>query len=1151
MKPTATLFIGAPVTGDEARFLRKLCEDLAGIEVLILANFETSNRQIDFVVVTAPYSVLIELKNFPRPIFGHENGVWAYENAAGQRLRYAGENPYRQTSIQKLKLSDAMLEFHNKRNGVPAPGNGKYFTQFDAFVCVYPQIHSSSDVTRGDFKAIVASYRDVLNAIRSKSLPSTWKSQDWERFAVEHLHLTKVTLDEATEPAVNEAAEKILAYRARLNSFLGTALPPLFSIPGDSSLGQGLLADLIEPRNFILIGESGTAKTFHLHHLVLTLAAHGDEVPLLVEAKRYRGGDFWTVLRHGTAPMFRGDPKELLEALRLCGLRPVLMVDAVNECTDTLRADFLRGIQAFILQFGGRVIFTSQAAIELPGDIAAETKKLMLPNEERKRAIYAYHAGLSTAPELDYFCAAFTNAYDLTIAGRCHGDTSRPESRTDLFDRYVRRCVSGYATVATALLRALAAEMTAKFTSTLSRSEFDTIAEDFLAIQKVPLTIIDDLHSSRLISLTDDGFAFEHELLFDYFRAEFLRRQFRGVNQLATELRRPRHQDLFEFILPRFSDAEELRGFLFAAPDAAILSRILKGSCGRQVQQQLLAQCEQLLEDSAKDLPNVELVCESITVEDGRRRFTGLQIVGTRSWTSYEAMLCQVIALNLDHATLRDKFLQLLDLTEWTLRVSVNQAAKKSRFRPSAIWDQTVQEYGGTLQHGTLQLPCVAILSTLRSIQMFPRHYKKGLPFRLELFERTRRTPVSDISMLQLCEDLRHDHTAGDVDRKLELVQQAQDSNIYILRITALELLQSMVQDVQEHCPDRLSLIRTILDRFDTKNPFVNTVLFETMAAYGLLQPPVSAEEAQAEMRILIEDDAVASTPIVEVARAYEVSPEQYLADQAYGCLGKIFEDIFQGAYYEAYEGFSDEEKCKILSLAARTREPGFSTDWILTELLKYGDSSAAPVFKHFASRLDPQSFSIQETVATFALGIEGCARLLDAPPTFDGDGSLAAVAWETVGHALFWLLRPDRLENIKRVKVLWARFEGPLALAAADVLYQLSRSHWRFGKENVVPGLIDEFADELSPVLEHCIRHPDSLPTLFQRGGSANNEVLRFVIHCVATLGRETGISALRPLVDDPKFGKDAIGAIEVLHKRAFTAASVAQLSQNRRNQG
>jgi hypothetical protein len=902
---------------------------------------------------------------------------------------------------------------------------------------------------------------------------------------------------------------------------------------------------MLEPRNFFLIGPSGSTKTFHLHHLALAISAKGEELPLLLEAKGYRGGDFWSLLGHGTAPLFAGDPKELLDAMKCCGLRPVLMVDALNECGAGYLSGLLSGIQAFALQREARVIFTSQTPVELSGDIKSALKRLPLPDSLQKRSIYAYHAGLQPTPDLDDFCAGFTNAYDLTVAGRCHNSTSGPESRADLYDRYVRQCVPEHASVVAALLRRVAGEMAESLSSVWKRDVFERFAGRFLAEQHAPLTILDEIRNSRLIELTDSYFCFEHELLFDYFRAEHLHLASSDVRALAQELRKPRNQDLLELIVPRFTDASDLATVLSAAEQAPVLCRVLAGKCGSEAQSVLLQECEALLDAAAQDLPNVEVVCESVPAENGRRRFADLKVTGTREWTAHEALLCHAVALNLDQPSLQKRFLELLDLTEWSLRAAVHKAAKIGRFKPAGVWGEAVRMYGGLLHHGTLQIPGVSILATVRSAQMYPRHYKQGLPICAQLFERVARTPESHFSMLALFEDLQHGDHSGNVQRNLRLVQKGWESGIYILRVGALELLQSIGRQVEETCPDELPRIREMIERFDPEDMapaatlhsvILNTVRLETLASYGGLELPVSPESALSEMRAIIAPDAVTEDSLIQIAALCEVPPAELLAGQAYGCLSKIFEDIFQGAYYEAYSGLSADEKCDILCLAAEAPTQGFYTTWIIRELFKCGGRRALPVYEHFASRLDTDGFSVQESVAAFALGIEGYARFSEAPAAYQGDDSSEHLAWQTIGEILFWCCRADGgNDNPLRIRELWGRFEGPMVLAAADILYQLAHSHGRLGDRRGAADLVTRFAADARPILEHCIAHRDSLPTIFRHGGGRDRSVVPFLIHALGRVGNFSSIAVLRPLCDDRELGRDAIGAIGSLQKVAL----------------
>ncbi len=226
---------------------------------------------------------------------------------------------------------------------------------------------------------------------------------------------------------------------------------------------------------------------------------------------------------------------------------------------------------------------------------------------------------------------------------------------------------------------------------------------------------------------------------------------------------------------------------------------------------------------------------------------------------------------------------------------------------------------------------------------MFPRHYAQGLPIRKYLLERVCRTPESHFALLALFEDYQHAADVENIAANLSLVQQGWNSGIYIVRLHALFLLQSMRRAVDETCPQELPRIRAMLEGFETDDIVVNSTRLETLASYDGLEPLVSLEWALSQMRSVIAPEAADDPAVVELAELYGNSPSQYLAEQAYGYLGNIFEEIFQGVYWEAYSKLSEEEKRDILCLAAKSRDPSFYAEWILRELFQYGGKQALP----------------------------------------------------------------------------------------------------------------------------------------------------------------------------------------------------------------
>jgi hypothetical protein len=411
---------------------------------------------------------------------------------------------------------------------------------------------------------------------------------------------------------------------------------------------------------------------------------------------------------------------------------------------------------------------------------------------------------------------------------------------------------------------------------------------------------------------------------------------------------------------------------------------------------------------------------------------------------------------------------------------------------------------------------------------MFPRHFKQGLPISELLLQRVRKTPESDFSMLALLEDLQHGDSVLNVRTRLALAKQACRSNVYILKVHALELLQRLSHEVHMDAPDELPSIRLILESFDSNNIMLNTALIETLSAYDFVEPPVSVEAALDEMKAVIPETAADDPALAERALLGEVSPEQFLADRAYSLLSNIFEDVFQGVYCEAYNSLGKDEKRAILCRAANASRPGMFTDWVLRELLQYGGESALPIYQRFASVPDGQSFCPQESVAAFVLGVYGCAKQGGTLPAFSSDASADVQAWRTIGEILFSCV----LNNPVRDEI-WDRLTGPVRVAAADVLYMLQHSQWRAGAEPTAIDLVTRYPEQIRPILDDCLRHRSSLSSIFQYGGSRDPNVLRFVITALGSIGDEGSASILTALADDPSFGRDVIAALESIHSR------------------
>jgi len=1126
--------IGAPMVRAEALVLRQLYQDLTNTDALLMANFEVNHRQIDFLVVTERYAAIIELKCFRGPVFGDINGDWLLEDCAQQKKPYSGGNPWQQALAQKFALSDKMAEFQANGASIPKPLARTFYSEFDAFVCIHPQIDLRSQVTTGDFKVKVQPYSDVVQAVKVETKSCSWNKSHWRDFAGNCLHLKSATLEEATDSRVGRSESLLSDYRGRFKEFMGHNLPPLLPGSTDASHGAALISRLRRPQNQLLVGASGSAKSFHLRHLMVELSQNSSEVPIVVYPKSYRGGPVWPLLQQCAAPFLKGKLSELLDSIALTGHSTVLFIDALNECPAQHLAEFLRGVQAFVLQHQARILSASQLEVDLPAELYSERVMIPLPEGANKREIFAYYAGVTPTEQIGHFCEAFSNAYDLEIAGKCHSRGENPASRWELYGRYVRGSHKSHVVVTSSFLRRIAGTMGDSLTMTVGRDEFERQAVLFFTDQEVSLTIIDELLSCRLLQVSDEYVSFEHELLFDYFRADYLAYSWSSVPDLVREMKRPRNWSLLELILPQHTDPTEIDQLLNCAENGAVLSAAFRGQCGQTAQHLVRNHCYALLDNASKAENQITFECQTFQDDNGKTRFASISESHKRSWTKYGRLLCEVIAENLDEPVLQERSLRMFDQSEAHIFDAARAAVKRAGFRASLADEEVVRQYGSGLQYQDPPFFCTAILAAIRNSYTFSKRPRKKLPILEQLLSRVREGTLKYFSLAVLLDSERYVPDEIGLDVKIELAQAAWDTGIYHLRLAGTDLIHSMHREAEQEGPQRLEQIRAVLEGFETNNMFVNSLRMEVLATYEGFEPPVSAEAALDEIRSIIAIDHPSSLEDLELLELQEQSWEQFRRDRAYGALGRIFEDIFQGSYSEAYWQLSAPEKAKILSLAAMASRPGFHTDWILIELLKNGDANALPVFRHFASQLDSDTSVPQDMIGAFIAGVRGSARWSETPPVYSDTSSKDHLAWAAVGEILFWTLRASGSQDSRsRIADLWKILQRECAMALPDILHNLQHSQWRFDEESPPIDLVEIFSGQVRPILHEAIPNRRVLTSIFRHGGSFDSCVFQNVISDLGRIGNADSINALNEILEDSEWGRFAVAAVHAIRAK------------------
>ena len=652
------------------------------------------------------------------------------------------------------------------------------------------------------------------------------------------------------------------------------------------------------------------------------------------------------LLQQATSPFAEISVGKLIEDFIACGLRPLLVIDALNECSEAFRPTLLEKLQAFVLLRGARLVMSDQGRAELPPEIKSIPISVQLPEGDESVRIFSYYAGEPPSEGLVHLSRNFTNAFDLKIAGKSHARGNHPDSRWELYSRYVRDTLEGTYIVASAFLRAIAGEMMESLTMAIRRDRFEKLAEIFYQQEHAPLAAVEQLLRSRLVIPGDEYVFFEHELLLDFFTTQYLTRKNEAADDLASDLSRPRNAHLLELALAHCDSEANIVALLAKANDPKPLGSALRGLCGPLAQTAVRKQCIALITLGLNETSAIKLSCQTFERDNGKKGLVGFTITCNKPLSGYGAVLCAVVAENLEDEEIQREFLKLLDVTDTAFIDAVRSAAEESGVSVRSAHGEALRSYGGFMLYGDgTPFICSGILSAIRYSRMMSRRELGPLPILHRLVKNVRERETSYVSFFTLLIDLQRDSSGLELDDLLDLAQTAWNTGISWLRMEAVRTLSFLHRRASLLGEHEVARVRELLQSFETRDPLVNTEILEALAGYDGFDPPVSAGDALTEMRDLVEATDVPTTEQDECARLFETTWPQYRRGAAYGVLSKIFEDIFMGAYSQAYSQLSQEQRKKLLELAAMSSRPGSHIGWILWELLPISDAETLPIF--------------------------------------------------------------------------------------------------------------------------------------------------------------------------------------------------------------
>jgi hypothetical protein len=1121
MKPTIDIYHGGLSNiASEQTFLARLSSDLEarGESALIFANFFAGgdSRQIDFFVVSERCVCHVELKNYTLAVIGHKNGLWKLKQPDGTLLvLHDRQNPYTQSRDGKYALSDEMRRLASKDSNLPRPPQGqKYYQSFESVICIYPELLPGSHVP-SDHIVSTKGYTELLEFLSTNERNPGWTSDNWRSFAM-HLSLTRTSGSDDLRPALSTAQKSVRGYYQRLKDFYGKDLPSLVPTKielGGREVGTGnILSFLSSGRHGLLVGPSGAGKSHHVRHMMLDAIEHG-WLPILLRAQNF-DGKLATLLDRSVAHLHPSTSRSLLAAATKSGHPVVLVVDGFNECPQDLKGELLETLQAFFLRRGVPILITSQQWPSLPEKLKGEEFELTELTAEEKEAVFrAYCKQQISAERVKVLTEAFRTPYEISLAAECISQFAGAINRFELFDAYVARRCLGLTSSATArcLFSELALAMSQQFVSSLPAWEAVSICDKILLEQNAPASLIDEISRTGLLDISQGFWTFRHELIGQFFAAIALERTAHAG--LAQELARPRNRNLAEFTISLVRDAELVLECFTGLVDPRLMSAALDGSVGQTAKRVAEAEILHMFQRITDDLKVLRLELK-FPEKDFPDAYPLLRITNGCQWSEYEISILKVIGIVLTKGRFIDEFVALVErLESLEHRVFTDPDNEEAAAKVSVQALMFQAFYHDQFIQPQPQFATATIINAARDGVWRHEHLRAPQNVVDLLQSLKQQRPGTLYFLTVLLGQYREDERIHAVLPLL--LRTCWDWGFYHLRLDVIHLVEGFGYSLRDKPREA---IKEILPSLLSNNPFLNTVVAEAMAKYGVLEPITDLESVNRELAQILS------------------SPSDPTAQQsAHGAISKMFEDIYDGIYWDAIDSMSKEDQ-KLLYTMAAYGVPNYSFygDSILAHLLEFNDPNTLPVFQLWASQIDVDSMSTQNAVRCYEIALRGCARFSNAPPRLKITESNSWLAWQFYGEIIFWMSKPElvELEVNDKCRKLWEALTTELIYEAVDPLMRFQNSDRSVSlKGGLASRMFRQFREPIRKILEFGLVHLDELTTVFSKGEIFNKKYREeFVVNALGMVGNHQTVELLQPLVESAALGTLAVESIRKL---------------------
>lgn len=1073
----------------ERRFLSRLTSGLTR-DATIVGNFfppVRQTRQIDFLIRVPNRLQHIELKTLDPdlPLIAPSNGPWSQQLQDGT-MRGLERNGFQQARSAKYAISDSLRDFSSEHFGTRPPVPA--YNWIDTVVCIYPDIPVGSSIDEFPYVDVVG-YPDLLDRLQQRGPDLPWEEGDWTEFLL-YLKVFRHGSESPGAKQLRESADAVSDYQRRFVAVHSDALAPLVETPmltENETVSQSQVVQRLTSLSpVLLLGESGTGKSFRARHAALTLIEQG-HLPVWIRCGEFpTGSNFDALISRATAPYSVLTPTSLLSHVESTGSHLVLILDGLNETDPRAQTIIMERVAAMRLRHEIGVLITSTLEPNGKGLLSPTVVDMGFPNADQRDTLLVQYG----AAQPERMAAWFSTPFELSIAAECEADLGPNTTEAELLDTYVRR-VTPQETVH-AGLRKLAAQMHSNLSTSLTVREavgaLETPDQLFpLSAEQVEATL-----ESPLLDVSQGRVRFRHEKFLQLLFAEHLLLSHSRPEDLSQALIEGRNADVRSLVLGLDDNADRSIEVLRSLGRSTLWLDALIGGFGEELRDHAVGALSALIAEVASwtSSANLRMVPGGIY---------GIEWDNAHPLSNHETAMLFAAGSSLPSGRFVEGVVALLDRTDALIREQVGDDADANQLSAAV---QTT--YGPISNSETV--PTRSIMAGLQMARLRHLDRASAVPFQDLL-------PPQGVDgwgrLLLVAQLLRHSEVNDHVEVLSQLITSAWRPGVYLLRLEAIQTAELALWGMTSD--SRAAIGELLMGLESDGNIFVDSFHAEVLASYGMIEPIRSVED------ILSEIDEVIDRPD---------DPDAW--DHAGRIISLQFENEIVGPYYETISGMPRDKRTILLSMAGRSPR-SFWHSWAIKELVKDGDFDEPHVVAALADTaadVFTDGSMWQHSLEAHIIAVQARASL-DRPLPQSRHSTHAV--WKLIDELI---MDTAGSRAVRPTDEIWDEIEEECKESFVDALF------WTRGALAIAPELDDPLKalkeahpSRMKNIFEWSLANRMRLESVFQ--WSREDDRTEFNIRILGELGDEETLVSLKGYLVDAQFGEPAAEAIRLIRGR------------------